>query len=78
VSVSSIPLVLCFFYFPLTKKVIVVYWLQIVIAENLKSCHDSGHRGTIGLAERMVLEMENHDTIWEIVTRFNNFLTKFP
>ena len=47
------------------------------IQETLKSCHYYGHRDTIGLAERFVLEMENRDTIWEIVTRFNNFLTKF-
>jgi len=50
---------------------------KLRIQETLKSCHDSGHRDTIGLAERLVLEMENRDTIWEIVTRFNNFFTKF-
>jgi len=46
--------------------------------ETLKSWHDFGHRGTIGLAVSLVFEMENRDTIWEIVMRFNNFLTKLP
>jgi len=34
--------------------------------KTLKSCHDSGHRDTIGLAERLVLEMENRDAIQQL------------
>jgi len=51
---------------------------KLRLQENLKSCHDCKHRDTIGLVERLVLEMENRDTIWEIVTRFNNFSPSLP
>ena len=44
-------------------------WLQ----ENLKSCHDFGHRDTIGLAERLVFwdgkswhDLGNHDAIQQL------------
>ena len=62
----------------LLKKYLLYIGFKLRLQENLKSCHDCKHRDTIELAERLVLEMENRDTIWEIVTRLNNFLTKFP
>jgi len=50
---------------------VVEYWLQICERRKPRN------RVTIWLGSELVFEMKNRDTIWEIVTRFNNFLTKF-
>jgi len=55
-----------------------------ILASNC-DCRKTWNRVTIlGIVTRLdwqrgwSFEMENRDTIWEIVTRFNSFLTKFP